>query len=188
MSEPAIALLARRPLAENVRFQVCFDDIADERGNRVDNYVSVLPRAVNADGVTGIAVLPVRGGEVGLMRMYRHPYRGLGWEIPMGFMDGDESAEEAALREMQEETGLFATAAVLRDLGRISPAPSIVAARIRLFAASVAGEDSGHPADEAGHGRYAWFPLREALRLADEGQIVEPCTLVSLYRYARLLG
>jgi 8-oxo-dGTP pyrophosphatase MutT (NUDIX family) len=183
MSEPAIALVARRTLAENTRFTVCFDDIVDDRGHRVENFLSVLPRARSGDGVTGIAVLPVRGEQIGMMHMYRHPYGGLGWEIPMGFIDGSESPVEAALREMREETGLRAQASDLQDLGLISPAPSVVSARIRLYAASVQGEDSGAPADEAGHGRFEWFAREKALRMASDGAIVEPCTLISLYRY-----
>jgi ADP-ribose pyrophosphatase len=178
-------VLARRQLAENVRFRVCFDEVSDERGNRVRDYLSVLPRAIAAEGVTGIAVLPVRGGRIGLMRMYRHPYGGCAWEVPMGFMEGSESPEDAALRELQEETGISADPGDLESLGHVSPAPSIVAARIRLFSVSVSGEGSPHPADEVGHGRYAWFAAGDALRLADAGEIVEPCTLVCLYRFLR---
>jgi len=186
--EPAIRLLARRSIGTNARFDVYFDDIEDERGNRVQNYVSVIPRVESTGGVTGIAVLPVRDGAFGMMRMARHPYGGNGWEIPMGFIDADETPQDAALREMQEETGLNGDPARLLDLGGLSPAPSVIRARINLYAVHAAGADSGQPADETGHGRFAWIPADEAVRLADRREIVEPCTLVSLYRYLRLLG
>lgn len=182
-SEPSIRLLGRRTIGENARFSIHFDDIADERGNRVENFLAVLPRVEAAGGVTGIAALPVQGERVGLMRIWRHPYGGAGWEVAMGFMDAGESAEAAALRELQEETGLAAQAGGVVDLGLLSPAPSIIRARIRLYAVHVQGEDSGVPAGEAGHGHFAWFSRADALDLAARGDIVEPCTLVALYRY-----
>lgn len=185
--EPAIRLLARRKIGTNARFDVFFDDIEDDRGNRVENYLSVLPRVEDANAVTGIALLPVRQGHFGMMRMFRHPYGGNGWEIPMGFIDAGESPREAALREMKEETGLEADPARLVDLGVLSPAPSIVRARINLYAVHAFGMVSDGPAEEAGHGRFAWIPVDATVRLADQGEIVEPCTLVALYRYLRLL-
>lgn len=180
---PSISLVSRRLACENARFRVYLDEIVDERGLRVRDYLSVLPHIADRGGVTGIATLPVRDGRFGLMRMYRHPYGGEGWEIPMGFMDDGETPEKAALRELTEETGLAADATSLMNLGSISPAPSIVGARIRLYAARVLGEDSGMPAHEVGHGRFAFFARDAALQLAQSGAIVEPCTLVALYRY-----
>ncbi len=146
----------------------------------------MVPRVAVAGGLTGIAVLPVRDGAFGLMRMARHPYGGNGWEIPMGFIDAGETPQDAALREMEEETGLKADPTRLVDLGALSPAPSVIHARINLYAVLAVGENSGQPADETGHGRFALIATEEAMRLADRGEIVEPCTLVSLYRYLRL--
>lgn len=182
-AEPSLRLLARRRLAENARFEVCLDDIEDERGHRVRDFLSVLPKVHDADGVTGIALLPVRDGAFGMMRMARHPYGGNGWEIPMGFIDAGETPEAAAVREMEEETGLGADAARLVPLGGLSPAPSIVRARIRLYAAEATGAPRRAAAGEAGHGRFSWIPVDAAVALADAGEIVEPCTLIAIYRY-----
>lgn len=186
--EPEIRVRSRRRIGTNARFDVYFDDIEDRRGHRVPEFLAVEPRIADVAGITGIAVLPVRAGAIGLMRMFRHPYGGHGWEIPMGFMDAGETPERAALRELEEETGLTADEGGLVLLGGLSPAPSVVRARIRLFAASVTGRESAAPADEAGHGRFAWVPLDDAVAMADGGEIIEPCTLVSLYRYLRLRG
>ena len=184
--EPGIRVRSRRRIGTNSLFDVYFDDIEDGRGHRVPDFLAVEPRVADEAGITGIAILPVRAGAIGLMRMYRHPYGGHGWEIPMGFVDRGESPERAAVRELEEETGLTAEAGALVSLGGLSPAPSVVRARIRLFAATAAGRESSVPDDEAGHGRFAWFPVDEAVAMADAGGIVEPCTLVSLYRYLRL--
>lgn len=184
--EPGIRVRSRRRIGTNSLFDVYFDDIEDGRGHRVPDFLAVEPRVADEAGITGIAVLPLRSGAIGLMRMYRHPYGGHGWEIPMGFVDRGETPEQAAVRELEEETGLTADAGALVSLGGLSPAPSVVRARIRLFAATAAGPESSAPADEAGHGQFAWIPVADAVAMADGGDIIEPCTLVSLYRYLRL--
>ena len=185
-SDPLVLLRRRLTIAENARFTICLDDVVDEHGNGVSDYLAVLPRVAGADGVTGIAVLPVCGDRFGLIRMFRHPYGAAGWEVPMGFMDGGESPVEAALRELQEETGLQGDSGRLQDLGMISPVPSIVNARIRLYAAHVPKELPVPPAAEVGQGRLGLFDHREILELAANGEIFEPCTLISFYRFAAL--
>lgn len=51
------------------------------------------------------AVVIARGREIVLVRRGIEPFRGH-WGLPAGFQDYWESAEEAAIREAREETGL----------------------------------------------------------------------------------
>lgn len=50
-------------------------------------------------------VLVVRDGRVLLVERAREPFRGW-WDVPGGYLEYDEHPEEAARREVREETGL----------------------------------------------------------------------------------
>ncbi|MDH4232778.1 MAG: NUDIX hydrolase [Nitrospirota bacterium] len=62
---------------------------------------------VNCSGIVGI--VPVTdGGEIILIRQFRPPVNGCVVELPAGLCDTGESLEEAAKRELIEETGYSA--------------------------------------------------------------------------------
>lgn len=58
--------------------------------------------------LTGVSVLVLRGSEALLVRRSREPYAGF-WSLPGGSQEFGETMEEAARRELAEETGLAAT-------------------------------------------------------------------------------
>ena len=54
-------------------------------------------------------ILPVGDdGDVYLVRQYRHSVRQMVLEVPAGIIDAGETAEQCALRELEEEVGLRA--------------------------------------------------------------------------------
>ena len=179
---PRIELLGRRRVCRNAVFEVFLDEIVDQRARRVSDYLSVVPLRRDADGVTGVAVLPVRDGKFGLLRAFRHPLGVAEWEIPKGFIDESERPALAALRELEEETGYRSAESELLDLGCIAPVPSVIRARVRLFAALQPGY-SGNSADaDPGQGGLEFFEPPVAFEMAARGEIEEPCTLVAMYR------
>lgn len=183
MPDRPITLLARREVCRNTVFTVYFDHIKDTAGNEVTDYLSVVPHHRAANGVTGVAVLPVVDGRLGLIRIYRHPLGEQGWEIVRGFVDQAETPAAAAVRELREEAGLVAAVESLRELGTIAPEAGVIEARIRLFAAEGCARGSGTGSNEMGHRETKYF-TREALAgLIDRGEIMDPCTLVCCYRY-----
>lgn len=105
-------------------------------------------------------LLVKRGGE---------PYKGE-WALPGGFLRGDETAREGALRELREETALEATA--IGELGVFSKPDRDPRERVITIAFYALVKPSkvqgGDDADEA-----AWFPIDDLPQLAfDHADII----------------
>src|SRR5262249_61548094 len=77
------------------------------------------PFAVTVD----LAVFTIRAGLLAVLLVQRrdHPYKGY-WALPGGFVRASESAGDAALRELAEETGVTTFTAHLAPL-RTASAP-----------------------------------------------------------------
>jgi len=116
--------------------------------------------------VTVDVILINRGdddAEILLIKRMNEPFAGK-WAFPGGFMDMDETLEEAAQRELQEETGVSGLA--LRQLHAFSaldrdPRHRTVSVVFYGFADEKPSIQAGSDAREA-----AWFPLHKLPPLA----------------------
>lgn len=95
----------------------------------------------------GVCILPFHGGKIVLQRQYRYPISSWQWELPGGFVDEGELPEEAARRELKEETGLEAVN--LRNLGAFYPSFGSTNEKIHLFSAECGnpGESEKEPGE-----------------------------------------
>lgn len=183
-----VVLRQRRLAAQNSKWDVFWDDITGADGSMVDNYLVIAPRGRSATNIGGVSILPVLpDGRVGLVRNYRHPLELDAWETPRGFLDpGESDTAAAALRELEEETGYVGKRSRVLALGTFAQEPSTIVAKSALFAALDCRATGNQPdLSEPGLGELAFFPLEEALNLADSGAIQDAATLLTIYRYAR---
>jgi len=70
-------------------------------------------------------------GQLVLIRQFRHGIREVTWEVPGGIAETGEPPEQAALRELREETGYAGERAVL--LGYTWPNPAMQSNRLFTY-------------------------------------------------------
>ena len=156
-----VVLKERRLAAQNSRWRVYFDHLVDDGGNEVEDYLVIKGHAPRPDRVAGVDVLPVLGDKLLLLRVYRHPIGRELWEVPRGFIDANETASDAALRELTEETGLTCAPHDLVSFGTYAPEPGTMAAYGALFAAMRCEGTPRRLNDELGHGTFGLFDRNE---------------------------
>lgn len=181
----AIRRLARRLATENSRWRVYLDHIRDAAGHEVSDYLVVEPKVKLANGVTGVAVLPVIAGRIVLLPTWRHAVERQGLELVKGFIDAGETPEQGALRELAEETGLGCDRASLGFVGHVAPEPSTLAGKGALFIARDCRPVAGRQDDEAGLGQPQRFTAAEVEALMRDGAIEDAMTLVACLSYLR---
>lgn len=181
-----------KKVLENQVFDVFFKEVREQE-RVIPNYLIIAPKR-KLDGVrTGVAVLPIyfknsKEGkqeiEVGLIKIYRHAVEQSLWEIPKGFLDPDESLVDCAKRELAEEMGIENIQEML-SLGSVMPEASLMRAEIMVFAAKIEESEllkaKQFKVTEIGHEKVQFFPLKDALKLA-EREITDPCTLAAFLR------
>ena len=82
----------------------------------------------------GVAVLPLESdGTVWCVRQYRYPFAEQLLEVPAGRLESGETPEDAARRELSEETGLIAD--TLTPLGRQYATPGYCGEVLHVYLA-----------------------------------------------------
>lgn len=128
------------------------------------------------------AVVPLTdSGEVILLRQYRHATGGWLLEVPAGKLDGDESPEACARRELEEETGYRAGRLV--PLGSIWSSPGFCDERIWLFLASEL-EETEQRLEEDEVLEVERIPFERAVAMAVDGELVDSKSTCALLRVA----
>jgi 8-oxo-dGTP diphosphatase len=108
----------------------------------------------------------LRDGRVALVHRPRYD----DWSLPKGKLDDGESFEDAALREVEEETGLRCT--LVRELPSIEYDVRGRPKLVRYWAMEVVGETPFVPNEEVDQVR--WVEPREALALLTYDRDREP--------------
>lgn len=137
-----------------------------------------------------VAIVPLDGTDVLLVRQFRSAAQRVLLEIPAGTLDrrADGTIEppaDAAPRELAEETGY--EAGTWRCLGHFWTAPGFASEAMTLYLATdlrPVGDYGGPEEDE--HLQLVRLPWREALAMAEAGEMEDAKTLIGILWVARL--
>ncbi|MDY6974490.1 MAG: NUDIX hydrolase [Thermodesulfobacteriota bacterium] len=134
------------------------------------------------DSSSWVNIIPLTPqNEVIMVRQYRHGIRNVTLEIPGGIVESLDTPEEAAERELYEETGYRGTEMI--PLGGVHPNPAIQSNLCYTFLAKdvfLAGEQEQ---DEKEDIEVLVRPLGEIPSLIRDGEITHALVLVAFYRF-----
>lgn len=177
--------LNRRLACENRCYEIFFDTVEAPGGEVVKDFLIVRPKLSASGGFVGVCVLPEVGGKIGLMHGWRHQLDEEVWQAPGGFIDPGETIQQAALRELSEETALICAPESLKSLGTYIPDAGLIEGRIALFFAGdcALGSQGRAPQPEIGTGTLRFFDKDELTSLTNRSASICGSTLAACFRY-----
>jgi 8-oxo-dGTP pyrophosphatase MutT (NUDIX family) len=116
-----------------------------------------------------------------VLLMWRHRFatNTWNWEIPSGIVEDSERLEDAAAREVLEETGYRVDPAQLQPLAYNQPIGGMSNAEHTVFLARDA-EHVAEPVDTHEADRIEWIPLNQVQQMIDDRQIVAGVAVTGL--------
>ncbi|MGX5188705.1 NUDIX hydrolase [Streptomyces avermitilis] len=159
-----------RQIYTNPWVNLCLVDVQQPDGRRWEYHVVRLRH---------LAVAAVVNDRQEVLMMWRHRFitDSWAWELPMGLVEEGESPEEAAAREVLEETGW--RPGPIKPLIYAEPANGITDSQHHVFRADGATYE-GPPTEKNESDHIEWIPLSEVRGMIDRREIVSSGSLVGL--------
>ncbi|MBF0477697.1 MAG: NUDIX hydrolase [Deltaproteobacteria bacterium] len=134
------------------------------------------------DSPNWVNVIPLTpDNQVVLIRQYRFGSRSVTLEIPGGLVDPHEPAEEAARRELMEETGYGGGEIIL--LGQVNPNPALFGNACATYLAQGVTRLSGQRQDDGEDIEVFTRPLADIPALIRSGEIEHAMVLAAFSFY-----
>lgn len=119
---------------------ICAHELTEgEEGGRIRPMCDNCGYVHYVNPVPGVGLLIEMDGGIVLIQRGQPPHQGE-WTLPSGFVEADESAEEAAIREAEEETGLKVEIIELANINSFPEGPPVSGIMIFYRMRPIGGE------------------------------------------------
>jgi len=174
MNKPIVPHQIRKVFEGRI-FTVTVESITLPRGNPLEAEIIRHPGSV--------VLIPVTdGGEIMLVRQYRHAIGRPVWELPAGSLKQGEDPRAAAARECHEEIGLIPSS--VERLGAFFPTPGYCDEEMNVYRATglraPTDQDPAARQDEDEDIEARAFSVEAIRRMVGSGEIVDLKTVAGL--------
>lgn len=127
-----------------------------------------------------VAVVAIHDDKILLVKQYRISVDKIIYEVPAGMIEHDENPKDAALRELEEETGYRAKN--IEYLTEFYSTPGFCTEKLSIFYAKDL-EFVGQNLDEGENLEVVEMSLEEAMSMIESGEIMDGKTISSILFY-----
>lgn len=133
------------------------------------------------DAPDWVIVIPELNGKFLMVRQWRHGNNSVSTEFPGGVIDKGEVPEDAAKRELEEETGY--KAGKLTYLGCANPNPALMKNRVHFFAAEELQGTGKQNLDADEYIEYLQLPINEVYEKIGSEEYPHALMMSALLKY-----
>jgi len=134
------------------------------------------------DSPDWVNIIPLtEDNQVVMVKQFRHATKEITLEIPGGMVEKGDTTENAAARELVEETGYKAGELLL--LGTVHPNPAILTNRCSTYLASSLTKVGATGRDETEDIEVCLYPMAAIPKLISEGAITNSLVITAFYWY-----
>ena len=170
--------LSSRQIFDGVVVKLYVDDVELPNGKTSVREIVRHPGAV--------CVVPVTDeGEVIMVRQFRYAFNQVLLEVPAGKLEPNEDPEEAAIRELEEESGVVANN--VEHIGEIYTTVAIIDEKIHVYLATGLTYKNAHP-DEDEFLEVEKIPLKTLVDMVMRGEIKDSKTQIAILRADKILS
>ena len=170
--------ISSRRVFDGVVVKLDVDQVELPDGSRSVREVVCHPGAV--------CVIPVTdSGEVIMVKQFRYAMGQVLLEVPAGKLEPNEEPLSAALRELEEESGVVASN--VEHIGELYTTVAIFDERIQIYLATGLSYKNAHP-DQGEFVEVTKIPLSQLVDMVMNGEIKDAKTQIAILKADRILA
>jgi ADP-ribose pyrophosphatase len=132
----------------------------------------------------GVLIVGVHEGKIFLVKQYRYPVDEFTLELPGGFIEPGESAEDTVRRELAEEVGFEPQK--LRHLSTLYTSPGLLTQTMAIYLAEDCKKVKSEKDSSEQDLRHFHYSIEEIKELISKGEIKHSLTLAAFFLYMNL--